>query len=133
MDMLNQDWTKLDNKVGRVRLHYWGRFADFCVALQQLRFVMEIINGKLIVQNRKKTDILAELKRRDYVAFAKGQGSPTAGDSPVTPSEDGDESDEDAAVETASGKGAGIRGYDYLLSMPIWNLTLEYVGVLCLP
>jgi hypothetical protein len=90
---------------------------------------MEIINGKLVVQNRKKTDILAELKRRDYAPFAKGQGSTTAGDSPVTPTDGGDESDEDAEVESASNKGAGIRGYDYLLSMPIWNLTLEYVGV----
>lgn len=107
MDVLNQEWTKLDNK---------------------LRFVMEIINGKLIIQNRKKVDIMADLKKRDYVPFAKGQSSKASGDSPVTPTDDADESGEDDSAESAATKDAGSRGYDYLLSMPIWNLTLEYVG-----
>ena len=80
------------------------------------------------MQNRKKVDILAELKRRDYVPFTKGQSGAGNG-SPVTPTDAGEEAEnDDDGVEIGSTKETATRGYDYLLSMPIWNLTLEYVG-----
>ncbi|KAJ3252865.1 DNA topoisomerase 2 [Boothiomyces macroporosus] len=74
----------------------------------RVRFVLEIIDGKLIVQNRKKAELLAELKAKKYdPIFRKGANAP--------------EDDED---NTSS------HGYDYLLSMPIWNLTMEKVQAL---
>jgi DNA topoisomerase-2 len=73
----------------------------------RVRFVTEIIQGKLVVQNRKKVDILQELKQRGYdPIFKKGSNS-------------------EENVESDSVQGSG--GYDYLLSMPIWNLTMEKV------
>ncbi|KAJ3273863.1 DNA topoisomerase 2 [Terramyces sp. JEL0728] len=74
----------------------------------RVRFVLEIIDGKLIVQNRKKADLLAELRAKKYdPIFRKGSNV--------------SEEDED----NSSG-----HGYDYLLSMPIWNLTMEKVQAL---
>lgn len=90
------DWTRLNNKV---------------------RFITEIIDGKLVVQNRKKTDLLQELIKRDYKPFPK-----TASKSAVT----ADNDDENAAEDD----GATSGGYDYLLSMQIWSLTAEKVNIL---
>ncbi|KAK9767393.1 DNA topoisomerase 2 [Basidiobolus ranarum] len=87
-DQLTQEWTKLDNRV---------------------RFVLEIIEGTLIVQNRKKVDLLKDLKSHGYAPFFKNA----------------EKEDEDAdADEEVDEKD---HGFDYLLSMPIWNLTMEKV------
>lgn len=76
--------------------------ADHSKLSNRVRFVKEIIEGQLIVQNRKKALILVDLKSRGYDPVHKP----------------GAQADEDGEV-------AG--GYDYLLSMPIWNLTMEKV------
>lgn len=69
----------------------------------KVRFVKEIISGTLIVSNRKKTDLLADLKSRKY--------------DPIYKNDDQEEK-------------ASDHGYDYLLSMPIWNLTMEKIDSL---
>ncbi|RKP23009.1 DNA topoisomerase II, partial [Syncephalis pseudoplumigaleata] len=76
-NQLTTEWSKLDNRV---------------------RFILEIIQGSLVVQNRKRKTILEELRKRGYAAFPK-QGA----------------------------NGGKDHGYDYLLSMPIWSLTEEKV------
>ncbi|KAJ3046795.1 DNA topoisomerase 2 [Rhizophlyctis rosea] len=88
---LNREWTKLDN---------------------QVRFIQEVIVGDLVVQNRKKADVIEELKERRYVAIEKGK--------------EGDAVEDAALVEEGEGDSTK-HGYDYLLSMPIWNLTKEKV------
>ncbi|KAI3643553.1 hypothetical protein MP228_013108 [Amoeboaphelidium protococcarum] len=90
-DQLTQDWTVLDNKV---------------------RFIMEIIQGKLVVQNRKKNDIIAELQKRDYKPMPK-TGKKAADDN-------ADDSEDESGPSMAG-------SYDYLLSMAIWSLTAEKV------
>ncbi|KAJ3222418.1 DNA topoisomerase 2 [Clydaea vesicula] len=86
LEQLAQEWTKLDNKV---------------------RFVLEIIEGTLIISNRKKADIISELKKKKYTAILKVK-----------------DLQKDAPEDLES---QGDNGYDYLLSMPIWSLTLEKV------
>jgi DNA topoisomerase-2 len=83
LETLNADWQKLENKV---------------------RFITEIIEGTLVVSNRKKADLLSELKKRGYATFVKGKM--------------GEEDEE------------GTGGYDYLFSMSIWNLTMDKVEAL---
>jgi DNA topoisomerase-2 len=73
----------------------------------RVRFVTEIIDGKLKVQNRKKVDIVQDLKKRGYHAILKS----------------GVVEDEEEADTTGNN-----HGYDYLMSMPIWSLTMEKVG-----
>ena len=68
----------------------------------------EIVTGKLIVHNRKKIELLNELKQRKYdPIFKNGKGEL-----------------EDTEDESQN---ANSHGYDYLLSMPIWSLTMEKV------
>ncbi|KAJ1777413.1 DNA topoisomerase 2, partial [Coemansia sp. RSA 2167] len=76
---------------------------DLQMADNRARFVMEIIQKKLTVNNRKRLEIIQELRDRGYAAMAKPKPNEV-----------------DADAEPAS-------DYDYLLSMPIWNLTMEKV------
>ncbi|ORX87626.1 DNA topoisomerase II [Basidiobolus meristosporus CBS 931.73] len=80
------------------------------------RFVQEIIDGTLIVQNKKKLHILNELKARGYKAIDKTKKKDTNADE--------DEAEDEPANDE------GINGYNYLLSMPIWSLTKEKVDQL---
>lgn len=73
----------------------------------KVRFVMEIIGGQLKVQNRKKKELLGELKARKYAPITKNSV------------QDDVQNEEEKEIET--------HGYDYLLSMPIWSLTNEKV------
>ncbi|KAI9344616.1 DNA topoisomerase [Obelidium mucronatum] len=84
---LTFEWTRLDNKV---------------------RFIQEIISGKLVVQNRKKKEILKDLVARDYFRIPKAKIAKVAGGT-----EAGAEEEEE---EEAS-----------RISMPIWSLTYEKV------
>jgi DNA topoisomerase-2 len=80
LNLLTQDHMKIENRV---------------------RFVTEIIKEELKVHNRKKLELLQELKQKHYDPIFK-----------------------DDNLESSNG------GYDYLLSMPIWNLTWEKVQAL---
>jgi DNA topoisomerase-2 len=94
MGKLTEEWEKLDNKV---------------------RFILAVIYGELIVSNRKKVDIVEEMKQQRYKTFSNSTKKKDA-----TIDEEGDEEDESN----------GAAGYDYLLSMKIWSLTLERVQAL---
>ncbi|KAJ2722639.1 DNA topoisomerase 2 [Coemansia sp. Benny D115] len=80
----------------------------------RVRFVMEIIQKKLVVNNRKRNELIKELRDRDYTPMPKQAKPIVAGDP---------DSEEGAPAEEAS-------DYDYLLAMPIWNLTQEKVDKL---
>ncbi|KAI9012860.1 DNA topoisomerase [Gaertneriomyces semiglobifer] len=79
----------------------------------KVRFVTEIIKGELVVQNKKRDVLFRELKQRKYLPVHAKKDK--LGDAEAE-----DESDADP-TDTKS------HGYDYLLSMPIWNLTWEKV------
>lgn len=89
MARLTEEYERLDNKV---------------------RFVEAVIRGSMIVSNRKKDELLAQLRKEGYKAFPKV--------AKVVATEEAEEADDAAAAGD----------YDYLLSMPIWNLTMEKVG-----
>ncbi|KAF8139757.1 DNA topoisomerase II [Boletus edulis] len=70
--------------------------------------------------NRKKTDIMADLRKLKFRPFPKVAKAKAAGetDDVVMPDED----DEQAAEGVP-----GSTDYDYLLGMPIWSLTKEKI------
>ncbi|KAJ7542297.1 hypothetical protein O6H91_10G100200 [Diphasiastrum complanatum] len=106
LETLQLDLSKLDNKV---------------------KFVLGVVRGEIIVNNRKRADLLAELKMKGFRPFPKK----SKGSEPAVIG--GDMSDkEDDAEEDERGRG-GVRAgdYEYLLSMPIGTLTLEKVQQLC--
>lgn len=91
-DQLTREWTILSNKA---------------------RFIKEIVEGKLVVQNKKKAEVVAELTARGY-HNAKNDPKENGAVAEV-------EADENTEA-THSGY-----DYDYLLKMPIYSLTRERI------
>ncbi len=77
------------------------------------RFVEEVCSGDLIVNNRKKIELLDDLQARGYDLFDK------------TKTDENDDSDEEN--EDLSSYADLSRGYEYLLGMKLWVST----SVLC--
>ena len=76
------------------------------------RFVEEVCLGDLVVSNRKRAELLAELQSRGYDLYPKDDGKSEA-------EEDDDE------VEESTSDSELAKGYEYLLGMKIWSLTFE--------
>ncbi|KAI8600606.1 DNA topoisomerase, partial [Dissophora ornata] len=91
-DVYTKQWTRLDNKV---------------------RFILMIISGELLVQNRKKSLVVQDMHMKGF----------------NTESEYGlvIETPENLDADAAKVKVGSGGEYDYLLKMPIWNLTHEKV------
>ncbi len=86
----------------------------------QARFVKVIISKELVVSNRKKADIVEELRQKKFRPFPKVTKAKGAGET-----EDAEEGANDESEEASTG-GAST-DYDYLLGMAIWSLTKEKV------
>ena len=84
----------------------------------QARFVKMIVDRQLVVSNRKKADIVADLRRHEFRPFPKVSKAKASGEN--EPAED----DEDDAEVESTGTSTD---YDYLLGMAIWSLTKEKV------
>ena len=76
-------------------------------------FVEEVCRDELVVSDRKKTELLAELKEAGYDLFPKESADVNAEEEDYGEEiEDDDTSDAELA-----------KGYEYLLGMKIWSLT----------
>jgi DNA topoisomerase-2 len=84
----------------------------------QARFVQMIVNKDLVVSNRKKIDIVADLRKHKFHPFSKTLSRTSAKTSVDT----------ESAGEDNEGDGT-LTDFDYLLGMPIWSLTKEKVGL----
>ncbi|KAI1756934.1 DNA topoisomerase [Xylaria castorea] len=90
--------------------------SDYRKLNNQARFIQEIIDQKLVVSRKKKTVIIAELRERKYEAFVKNTEAKTKSE---------EDEEDDAGNEEKTSMDDDSRGYDYLLSMPIWSFTQE--------
>ncbi|KAL4291801.1 hypothetical protein GQ457_14G024050 [Hibiscus cannabinus] len=100
LDTLELELLKMDNKV---------------------RFILDVVKGDIIVNNRKRADLFLELKEKGFTPFPKKKKVveiAVAGDI------DGEEPEENSEVSSAA---IMESDYDYLLSMAIGTLTLEKV------
>ncbi|KAI0264983.1 DNA topoisomerase [Gloeopeniophorella convolvens] len=109
------------------RLAYYQKRKDFLAGELQLqfeklsnqaRFVQMIVNKELVVSNRKKSDIVEELRVKKFRPFPKAAKAKAVG-------ENEEIVEADAEVEEAT-TGASS-DYDYLLGMAIWSLTREKI------
>lgn len=107
----------------RERLHYYdlrkNHLLDQMRREQRMlnnkaRFVEEVCSGKLVVSNRKRLELLAELKDRDYELFPKQINNARKDQEIESEEEENDSEASDLA-----------KGYEYLLGMKIWSLTYE--------
>lgn len=114
VDTLREEWKRLDNKV---------------------RFILAVVNKEIIINNRKKADLLKELRDKNFDPFptktVKKQ-TKVANNEVAVESEDEDEEGDAGAEEDTKDKkpltvDKSSKDYDYLLSMSLWNLTLEKV------
>ena len=85
-----------------------------------------IIDKELVVSNRRKADIVAELRKKDFRPFPKVAKAKAAGETEAVVEEE-DEDEDGGSGGAKSGSATGLSDYDYLLGMAIWSLTKEKV------
>jgi len=102
--------------------------AEFDKLDNRTRFISAVISGELKISNVKKEVLVATLDKMGYKRFEPVLKKKRAG------GDDEDEDEEDTTVNVdektgaaAAAKASAARGYDYLLSMPLWSLTAEKV------
>ncbi len=109
-----------------LRLSYYQKRKEYLVdqlklmydrLSNQARFVQMIISRQLIVSNRKRADIVAELREKDFRPFPKSGKAVVAAE----PEDEDPVDEEDISADS---------DYDYLLNMAIYNLTKEKVDKL---
>lgn len=113
---LTEEWEQLDNKV---------------------RFIMSVINGSLVVSNRKKVELFNNLKQMGFKQFTVSNKAAASGGASARGGNNDDEDDDNMSVNSLDSTSnvlseihAMDKGYDYLLSMKIWSLTQERVQAL---
>ncbi|XP_014482998.1 PREDICTED: DNA topoisomerase 2 isoform X2 [Dinoponera quadriceps] len=90
----------------------------------QARFILEKCDGTLVIENKKKKDMIAELVRRNYesdpvVAWKMSQNREQVLEEVAE--NDNENDNENAATASAMEK----ENFDYLLGMTMWTLTKE--------
>lgn len=101
--------------------------AEACKLDNIARFIVEKIEGKIKVENLKKSEICRILKERKYdpdpitrwkKKIARERGYEDDGSTVTQPADGSEEAEVDDGDATK-------KDYDYILGMPIWNLTME--------
>lgn len=82
-----------------------------------MRFILAVVGGELVLSNRRRPDIEAELESAGYDRLPSNSKKAAAAAAVV------DEGSEEAETEDTG-------SYDYLLSMPLASLTHEKVEAL---
>ncbi|GAB4832566.1 hypothetical protein Ancab_006584 [Ancistrocladus abbreviatus] len=110
LDNLEKDLLKLENKV---------------------RFILGVVNGEIRVSNRKRAELVNELRIKGFTPFPK-KGK-TAESAAVGADDESEEAEENSGetTEATNSREAQASDYDYLLSMAIGTLTYEKVQELC--
>ena len=93
----------------------------------KVRFILGVVRGEIIVNNRKRADLFLELHQRGFTPFPKKSKTNDIAVAGVT--DDTEEAEENTDVVIKGGVRA--TDYEYLLSMAIGTLTLEKVQELC--
>ncbi|EAN90793.1 DNA topoisomerase II, putative [Trypanosoma cruzi] len=139
-----------------VRLEYYAKRRDFLIGdlrsvasklENMVRFVTEVVDGRLIVTRRRKKELLEELRQRGYAPFPLQQKKKVSSTTIQQGEEEGaadathataedvflvlqpavDEGGDEDNQETPEMRRAA-RDYDYLLGMRLWNLTAEMIA-----
>ena len=115
-----------------LRLEYYGKRkkylegllgAEACKLSNQARFIIEKCDGTLKIENKKKKIMIEELARRGYDSDPlKAWKKAATGDAGEDEENNDDDGSEASAPTSTDNKGPD---YDYLLGMPMWNLTQE--------
>lgn len=80
----------------------------------KVRFILAVISGSIVVANRKKDELLQELHRKGFQTFIQQKKT-------ISEDDDGNHAEDEPNGDELN------KGYDYLLSMKLWSLTMEKV------
>lgn len=92
----------------------------------KVRFILGVVSGEIIVNNRKNADLVIELQQKGFTPMPrKGKSAEPV----VAGANDEEEQEDDNSTEQETGSvEAAKRGdYEYLLAMSIRTLTFESV------
>ncbi|CAJ1958909.1 unnamed protein product [Sphenostylis stenocarpa] len=118
-----------------LRLDYYERRKNYIlnnlerlllVLDNKVRFILGVVSGEIIVNNRKNADLVIELQQKGFTPMPrKGKSA----EPQVAGANDEEQEDENNTGEQETGivEGAKAGDYDYLLSMSIRTLTFESV------
>ncbi|XP_053219187.1 DNA topoisomerase 2-alpha isoform X1 [Podarcis raffonei] len=118
-----------------LRLRYYGLRKDWLVGMlsaesaklnNQARFILEKIEGKIVIENKPKKELIQVLIQRGYDSDPVKKWK----ESQQKSNEEIDEEEGDSDKETASAAASGP-DFNYLLNMPLWYLTKEKKDELC--
>ena len=90
---------------------------ELSILENKARFVEAVCDGDLVVSNRKRKELLHDLKDRGYDLFPK--------DEKKRDDDEEDDGEAEASVEESASDADLAKGYEYLLGMKIWSLTHE--------
>ncbi|XP_042332431.1 LOW QUALITY PROTEIN: DNA topoisomerase 2-alpha [Sceloporus undulatus] len=118
-----------------LRLRYYSLRKDWLVGMlsaessklnNQARFILEKIEGKIVIENKPKKELIKVLIQRGYDSdpVKKWKESQQKGNDDDT-SEEGESEKENESVGTTG------PDFNYLLNMPLWYLTKEKKDELC--
>jgi len=107
-----------------IRMDFYGKRKDYLVETlsntvaklqNKARFIKAVIDGDLVIQRKKKAEIIDQLIEMEFRAFPKNAPKNSI------QGENEEESEDDEKSVAQSG------GYDYLLGMQLWSLTYEKI------
>uniref|UniRef100_A0A8D0DLJ7 DNA topoisomerase 2 n=1 Tax=Salvator merianae TaxID=96440 RepID=A0A8D0DLJ7_SALMN len=118
-----------------LRLHYYFLRKDWLTGMlgaesaklnNQARFILEKIEGKIVIENKPKKELIALLIKRGY------DSDPVKKWKEAQQKQDNDETEEEEENEKGSDSTAAAGpDFNYLLNMPLWYLTKEKKDELC--
>nr|XP_039332183.1 DNA topoisomerase 2-alpha [Saimiri boliviensis boliviensis] len=121
-----------------LRLKYYGLRKEWLLGMlgaesaklnNQARFILEKIDGKIIIENKPKKELIKVLIQRGYdsdpvKAWKEAQQK-------VPDEEENEESDNEKESEKSDSVTDSGPTFNYLLDMPLWYLTKEKKDELC--
>ncbi|XP_030695598.1 DNA topoisomerase 2-alpha [Globicephala melas] len=121
-----------------LRLKYYGLRKEWLLGMlgaesaklnNQARFILEKIDGKIIIENKPKKELIKVLIQRGYdsdpvKAWKEAQQK-------VADEEENEESDNEKETEKSDSVTDSGPTFNYLLDMPLWYLTKEKKDELC--
>ncbi|NWU93383.1 TOP2A topoisomerase, partial [Upupa epops] len=114
-----------------LRLQYYNLRKEWLVGMlgaesaklsNQARFILEKIDGKIVIENKPKKELIQVLVQRGY------ESDPVKAWKESQNKEEQEEEGEESDKESAAAAGPD---FNYLLNMPLWYLTKEKKDELC--
>ena len=90
----------------------------------KVRFILAVVKGEIIVNNRKRADLFVELQTKGFTPFPEYA---KAVEPEVTGANDDTKEIVVKSPADSSSNGVQISDYEYLLAMAIGSLTIEKV------